>query len=132
MVRAGRPRNVAGKGITRKAFTLIELLVIVVIVGILAALAIAKFGNSKKHAYISAMKMDLRNLATMAETKFAGDNSYAGLVAPTGSAGVSITVTSASSTWSATAVHANVPNITCMISSESPPGPDNRPMPDCR
>ena len=119
-------------GIVRKGFTLIELLVIVVIVGILAALAIAKFGNSKKHAYTSAMKMDLRNLATTAETKFAGDNSYTGLVAPQGSAGVIITVTSASSTWSATATHANVPGITCMISSESPPGPDNRPMPDCR
>ena len=118
--------------LARKGFTLIELLVIVVIVGILAALAIAKFGNSKKHAYTSAMKMDLRNLATTAETKFAGDNSYTGLVAPRGSAGVNITVTSTASTWNATATHSNVPGVTCTIGSESPPGPDNRPLPDCR
>jgi len=119
-------------GKARKGFTLMELLVIVVIVGILAALAIAKFGNSKKHAYITAMKTDLRNLATTAETKFAGDNSYAGLLAPSGSVGVLITVTSTASQWSATATHGNVPDVVCMISSESPPGPDRRPLPDCQ
>jgi prepilin-type N-terminal cleavage/methylation domain-containing protein len=125
-------RRMLAVGRARKGFTLLELMIIVVIIGILASLAIAKFGTSKRLAYVSAMKMDLRNLATSAESKFATDNSYAGLLAPTGSAGVSITVTSTSSTWSATAIHANVPNITCMISSESPPGPDQRPMPDCR
>jgi prepilin-type N-terminal cleavage/methylation domain-containing protein len=125
-------RRMFAVGRARRGFTLLELMIIVVIIGILASLAIAKFGTSKKLAYISAMKMDLRNLATTAETKFAGDNSYVGLLAPTGSAGVSITVTSTSSTWSATATHANVPSMTCMISSESPPGPDQRPMPDCR
>jgi prepilin-type N-terminal cleavage/methylation domain-containing protein len=125
-------RRMFAAGNARTGFTLLEMMIIVVIIGVLAAIAIAKFGTSKKHAYVSAMKMDLRNLATTAETKFATDNSYAGLLAPTGSAGVRVAVTSTGSTWNATATHDKVAGVTCMISSESPPGPDQRPMPDCR
>src|SRR4029079_1842925 len=52
----------------RKGFTLIELLIVVVIIGILAAIAIPKFANTKSKAYITAMKSDLRNLVTAEET----------------------------------------------------------------
>ncbi len=51
----------------RKGFTLIELLIVVVIIGILAAVAIPKFANTKEKAYVSAMKSDLKNLATAQE-----------------------------------------------------------------
>ena len=52
----------------RKGFTLIELLIVVVIIGILAAIAIPKFANTKEQAYLATMKADLRNLATAQES----------------------------------------------------------------
>ena len=51
----------------KKGFTLIELLIVVVIIGILAAIAIPKFANTKEKAYVASMKADLRNLATYEE-----------------------------------------------------------------
>src|SRR5258705_12088964 len=60
----------------KKGFTLIELLIVVVIIGILAAIAIPKFANTKDKAYVAAMKSDLRNLATY-EKQYAADNNGA-------------------------------------------------------
>ena len=62
----------------RKGFTLIELLIVVVIIGILAAIAIPKFANTKAKAYIASMKSDLRNLVTAQEAFFSDNNDYAG------------------------------------------------------
>ncbi len=62
----------------RKGFTLIELLIVVVIIGILAAIAIPKFANTKEKAYIASMKSDLRNFVTAEEAYFADSLKYTG------------------------------------------------------
>ena len=64
----------------RKGFTLIELLIVVVIIGILAAIAIPKFANTKEKAYIASMKSDLRNLVTAEEAYFADSVKYSSSV----------------------------------------------------
>src|SRR3977135_2971617 len=60
----------------RKGFTLIELLIVVVIIGILAAIAIPKFANTKEKRYLASMKSDLRNLITAEEAYFADSVKY--------------------------------------------------------
>ncbi len=60
----------------RKGFTLIELLIVVVIIGILAAVAIPKFSNTKSKAYVASMKSDLKNLVSTQESYFADKNKY--------------------------------------------------------
>src|SRR3981189_2606836 len=60
----------------RKGFKLIELLIVVVIIGILAAIAIPKFANTKAKAYIASIKSDLRNLVTAEEAYFADSVKY--------------------------------------------------------
>src|SRR4029077_9853085 len=61
---------------SQKGFTLIELLIVVVIIGILAAIAIPKFANTKSKAYITAMKSDLRNMVTAEEAFFSDSSKY--------------------------------------------------------
>ena len=65
----------------RKGFTLIELLIVVVIIGILAAIAIPKFANTKQKAVLASMKSDLRNLVTAQEAFFSDNNTFAGTIA---------------------------------------------------
>jgi prepilin-type N-terminal cleavage/methylation domain-containing protein len=112
---------------TRKGFTLIELLIVVVIIGILAAIAIPKFANTKEKAYLASMKSDLRNMATVQEGYFSDFQSYttgtgsnvggsttslAGFVP---SAGVTVAAVANGGTgWSATATH-NATTRTCAI-----------------
>ena len=97
----------------RKGFTLIELLIVVVIIGILCAITIPKFANSKENTYVTSMKSDLRNLATYQES-FAADslgqyfsgNGFAQGFVPSQSVEVTATaVNGPPSSWSATASH---------------------------
>src|SRR3984893_3520500 len=60
----------------KKGFTLIELLIVVVIIGILAAIAIPKFANTKDKAYVAEMHSALLNVETY-EEQYAADNNGA-------------------------------------------------------
>ena len=97
---------------SRNGFTLIELLMVVVIIGLLAAIAIPKFSNTKEKAYIAAMKTDLRNLATAEEAFFYDSSKYsvdfAQMNGYSPTVGVAITVNEATGKgWSATALSVN-------------------------
>ena len=105
----------------RKGFTLIELLIVVVIIGILAAIAIPKFANTKTKAYTAAMKSDLRNLVTAEESFFSDSGTYVIYGDTTKlkfkpSTGVSTpTVVVGAGYWSATVTHSQIPAFTCGI-----------------
>jgi prepilin-type N-terminal cleavage/methylation domain-containing protein len=110
------------KNQTRKGFTLIELLIVVVIIGILAAIAIPKFAETKEKAYITAMKSDLKNMVSGAEASFSDNNSYASYVAPVGSSGVALSFVGTATGWSATATHTSSTK-TCRIAVGTAAGP---------
>jgi prepilin-type N-terminal cleavage/methylation domain-containing protein len=109
-----------------KGFTLIELLIVVVIIGILAAIAIPKFANTKEKAYIAGMKSDLRNLVTAQETYYADNVTYASAITNLNysqSAGNTLTITAGTGTgWSATSKN-NATTKTCgiFVGSVTPP-----------
>ena len=121
-----------------KGFTLIELLIVVVIIGILAAIAIPKFANTKEKAYLAAMKSDLRNLVTAQESYFADYVTYTTSQANLNynpSTGVTVTVGANSGTgWNATASH-NATTKTCGIyvgSAAAPITGQNEGEPKCQ
>lgn len=112
-------------------FTLIELLIVVVIIGLLAAIAVPKFSSTKEKAYTATMKGDLRNLATAQEAYWNDNAVYYGGTFPSAvmvynpSVAVTITVNVATgSGWAATATHANSP-VTCGLFAGpvAPPAP---------
>jgi type IV pilus assembly protein PilA len=94
---------------TRKGFTLIELLIVVVIIGILAAMAIPKFASTKGKAYFAGMQSDLHNLTTAQESYFYDHSSYTAALDSLQfnmSHGDVVVVTSATvSGWAATATN---------------------------
>ena len=114
---------------SRKGFTLIELLIVVVIIGILAAIAIPKYGDTKAKAYVSTMKADLRNLATAEETYFSERHAYFdGTTSNDGnggtvsvgegfvpSSGVSMMVSTSAGGWFATAAYTSGTARTCAL-----------------
>jgi prepilin-type N-terminal cleavage/methylation domain-containing protein len=106
----------------RGGFTLIELLIVVVIIGLLAAIAIPKFANTKEKAVVASMKSDLRNLASAQESYWVENRTYYNGVIPTGllqfqtSPGVTITIVSGDDAgWSARATGVPLTTTQCVI-----------------
>ena len=60
----------------RRGFTLIDPMIAVVIIGLLAAIALPKFANSKEKAYDATALADLRHLVEASEAYFADHLQY--------------------------------------------------------
>ena len=107
------------KSTMRKGFTLIELLIVVVIIGILAAIAIPKFATTKQKAYMATMKTDLRNLVTAQEAYFSDNQAFTNDTTAlnfSASKNVSVTIDQISASgWHAKSVHALVTGHQCDI-----------------
>ena len=103
----------------RKGFTLIELLIVVVIIGILAAIAIPKFANTKEKAILASMKSDLRNLVTAEEAYFADSAKYTDQLSllkfNVSSAVNNPTIATGAGYWSASNTHTQLSGATCGI-----------------
>jgi prepilin-type N-terminal cleavage/methylation domain-containing protein len=103
----------------RAGFTLIELLIVVVIIGILAAIAIPKFSVTREKAFMAAAKADLRNLASLQEVYYNNNYTFSSNMAAVGfvaSEGVTLTMVAATNLgWSGTTAHAGLPGETCAM-----------------
>ncbi|MBI1722869.1 MAG: prepilin-type N-terminal cleavage/methylation domain-containing protein [Gemmatimonadetes bacterium] len=121
-----------------KGFTLIELLIVVVIIGILAAIAIPKFASTKEKSYLATMKSDLRNLVTAEEAYNGNYQSYTGTLSSLefqASSGVTVSIGPADAIgWNATASHIGTSK-TCGIfygTSTAPIAGQNEGEPKCQ
>jgi prepilin-type N-terminal cleavage/methylation domain-containing protein len=112
---------------TTKGFTLIEVLVVLVVLGVLSGIAIARFENTKDAAYVASMKADLRNFALYEQnylmdsqgSYFSGSGSPQGFV-PT--VGVTVAATADPGpppSWHAIASHSKTAK-TCSITTTGP------------
>jgi type IV pilus assembly protein PilA len=95
----------------RQGFTLIELLIVVVIIGILAAIAIPKFAATKDKAKLASVRSDLRNIMTAQEAYYIDWTTYTSALSSTvfqPSQGNTVQVTGSATSFTATATNASI------------------------
>ncbi|MBW3533916.1 MAG: prepilin-type N-terminal cleavage/methylation domain-containing protein [Gemmatimonadetes bacterium] len=119
----------------RHGFTLIELLIVVVIIGILAAIAIPKFSSTREKAFRSSMMADLKNLAAAQELYHNTHYTYHTVLADlkaVESEGVTLTINEGTGQgWAATASHAGIASEQCGLyhGNAAPAGGDPATVP---
>ena len=100
-------------------FTLVELMVVVVVLGVLVAIAIPKFSNTNAKAIDASMKSDLRNLASAQEGYYYTNSVYTTVVPNLNylsSPGVTITIPEATAGgWSGVATSPTAGAIKCAV-----------------
>ena len=111
----------------RGGFTLVELLVVVVIVGLLAAIAIPRYRSASMESYKATLMADMRNLAASQELYHNMNLTY-GTMADLNdyltSAGVTMDLPYVANTgFAATATHLGLPGYICgYFVGDAPPG----------
>lgn len=117
------PKSSSSSRLVKGCLLILLLPVVVVVIGIIAAIAIPKFSNTKEKAYVAIMKSDLRNLATYEEQYaadnaghyFSGDGANHGFT-PSQNVSINATPTRNPDSWSATARHSQT-SVTCAMTN---------------
>ena len=104
-----------------QGFTLIELLIVVVIIGILAAIAIPRFSSTKGKAFDAAAKTDLRNAMTAQEAYYSDFQLYgaAGNLDVQASSNVTLAGAGSVSGYAMSTKHASSSNTWCVTSASA-------------
>jgi prepilin-type N-terminal cleavage/methylation domain-containing protein len=95
-------------------FTLIELLIVVVIIGVLAAVAAPQIQAVKRRAAAATLRQEMRRVSQEAEAYFATTGSYFGFVAPS-RAPLFFGFTTSSAGYLVVGWHSDYPGLQCHL-----------------
>lgn len=93
---------------SQNGFTLIELLIVLVIVGILMAIAVPQFSEIREKAFFTAMRADAIKMSSQQELYYTDNYSYSSDLSAldfVSSEGVTVSPAGTTSGWSATVTH---------------------------